>query len=221
MEKSRTITTGDLITFLKTTTVDSGFMDGLKVHYRPLICPFDDLINYTKDQGRISVFDVGCGSGQFAMLLAEFTDVGKISGIEIDERLVSNANHLLSRYKDRVETAFTKYDGIHLPESIADHDVVFLIDVLHHVPKPIQTEFLKQLHLRMKPGSQLIIKDINGGSGFVLFNKLHDLIFAREIGNEWSSERLTTVCKQIGFNIESVTKKQLYVYPHYTVFLKK
>ena len=221
MERNKTITTGDLVSFLKTTTVDSGFMDGLKVHYRPLICPFDDLINYVNKSGKTSVFDVGCGSGQFAMLLAEFTGINRISGIEIDERLVLNANQFLSRYKDRVQTVFIKYDGSHLPDSIADYDVVFLIDVLHHVPKTVQTEFLKQLYARMKAGAQLIIKDINGGSGFVLFNKLHDLIFAGEIGNEWSLNKLTTVCKEIGFQIESVTKKQLYVYPHYTVFLKK
>jgi 2-polyprenyl-3-methyl-5-hydroxy-6-metoxy-1,4-benzoquinol methylase len=221
MEESKTISTSDLVKFLKSTTVDSGFVDGLKVHYRPLICPFDDLINYVKTTGTKSVFDVGCGSGQFAMLLAEFTNVLKISGIEIDSRLVSNANQLLSRYKNRVQTAFDKYDGMHLPESIADHDVVFLIDVLHHVPKLMQTDFLKQLYMRMSPGSELIIKDINGGSGFVFFNKLHDLVFAGEIGNEWSLDKLTAECKEVGFKIESVTKRQLYVYPHYTVLLKK
>jgi 2-polyprenyl-3-methyl-5-hydroxy-6-metoxy-1,4-benzoquinol methylase len=221
MEKNKTILTSDLVTFLKSTTVNSGFVDGLKVHYRPLICPFDDLVNYIRTKGTKRVFDVGCGSGQFAMLLAEFTHVSTISGIEIDSRLVANANQLLSRYKNRVLTAFNKYDGKLLPDSIADHDVVFLIDVLHHVPKPMQTDFLKQLYMRMKPGSELIIKDINAGSAFVYFNKLHDLIFAREIGNEWSVEKVTAVCKEIGFQIESVTKRQLYVYPHYTVLLKK
>ena len=221
MEERKPISTSDLVTFLKSTTVNSGFVDGLKVHYRPLICPFDDLVNYIKTSGTKRVFDVGCGSGQFAMLLAEFTDVLRISGIEIDARLVSNANQLLSRYKNRVLTAFDKYDGKHLPHSIADHDVVFLIDVLHHVPKLMQTDFLKQLHTRMRPGSKLVIKDINAGSPFVIFNKFHDLIFAREIGNEWSVDKLTAVCKEIGFEIESITKRQLYVYPHYTILLKK
>ena len=221
MEKSKLISTGDLVKFLKSTTVNSGFVDGLKVHYRPFICPFDDLVNYIRTNGTKSVFDVGCGSGQFAMLLAQFTDVSRISGIEIDAQLVSNAKQLLSRYEGKVQTSFSKYDGKLLPDSIAEHDVVFLIDVLHHVPKAMQLNFLTQLHKRMRSGSKLIIKDVDAGSAFVVFNKLHDLVFAREVGNEWSSDRLTVVCKEIGFKIEFITKRQMYVYPHYTIFLTK
>jgi 2-polyprenyl-3-methyl-5-hydroxy-6-metoxy-1,4-benzoquinol methylase len=221
MEENKRISTGDLVTFLKSTTVNSGFVDGLKVHYRPFICPFEDLVNYINTTGTKSVFDVGCGSGQFAMLLAQFTGVTRISGIEIDARLISNAKQLLSRYERRVQTSFSKYDGRELPDSIAEHDVVFLVDVLHHVPKSMQLAFLSQLYQRMRSGSKLIIKDIDAGSAFVVFNKLHDLIFAREVGNEWSSQKLTAACKEIGFKIEFLTKRQMYVYPHYTLLLTK
>jgi hypothetical protein len=73
----------------------------------------------------------------------------------------------------------------------------------------------------MKKGARFVIKDIDGASPFVYCNKMHDMIFAREIGNEWSSERLKKVATDAGFKIVDSSKKRMYVYPHYTVTLEK
>ncbi len=42
---------------------------------------------------------------------------------------------------------------------------------------------------------------------------MHDMIFAREIGNEWSPERLKKVAADAGFKIVDSSKKEC-VYPH-------
>lgn len=52
-----------ILKYLKTKSNNLGFIDKLKVVYRPLICPFDKLLNYIENND--SVFDIGCGSGQF------------------------------------------------------------------------------------------------------------------------------------------------------------
>jgi 2-polyprenyl-3-methyl-5-hydroxy-6-metoxy-1,4-benzoquinol methylase len=221
MEEKSKVTSADLVAFLKRTTVNAGIMDALKIHYRPFICPFDDLLNELRAEGPVRVFDVGCGSGQFALLVAQFSLAVRITGIEIDERLISNARQLFASHQYRAETSFRKYDGDQLPDDINEHDIVFLIDVLHHVPKRLQKIFLAQLYARMRPGAKLIIKDIDGNSPFVLFNKMHDLIFAREIGNEWPATNLAETCKTIGFTVDSLTRKRLYVYPHFTLALRK
>lgn len=213
------IQTNELVSFLKLKTVHSGFLDQIKVSYRPLICPFDELLNEVKDAQ--SAFDIGCGSGQFALLLAEFTNIKKIGGIEIDKRLITNARDLLQPYSGKVTTDFQPYDGSTLPDSMKEYDLIFLIDVLHHIPVAFQESFLKKVYDHMRPGARFIVKDINGGSPFVLFNKMHDLIFAREIGHEWSMKRLIDTAQQAGFKILSTSKKQIYVYPHYTVILTK
>lgn len=213
------IQTSELVSFLKLKTVKSGFLDQIKVSYRPLICPFDELLNEVKDAK--SAFDIGCGSGQFALLLAEFTDIKRIGGIEIDDRLVNNARELLKPYSGKVTTDFRPYDGTTLPDNMNEYDLIFLIDVLHHIPVKFQNEFFKRVYAHMRPGARFIVKDINGGSPFVLFNKMHDLVFAREIGHEWSMKRLCETAEKIGFKILSTNKKQIYVYPHYTVILTK
>lgn len=209
----------ELVDFLRSQTIHSGFLDQLKVNYRPLICPLDELIN---DIGNAeSVFDIGCGSGQFALLIAAFSNVKRIGGVEIDERLVNNAKKLLSPYAGKIQTDFTAYDGSALPASIGTYDLIFMVDVLHHIPKAAQEGFLKKVYALMKPGALFVLKDIDASSPFVYSNKLHDMIFAREIGNEWTFAHAIKVATDIGFKIKGSSKRRMYVYPHYTIALEK
>jgi hypothetical protein len=53
----------DLLKFLKNKYIHAGFLDRLKLHYRPLICPYISLINMVKPGFKVG--DIGCGSGQF------------------------------------------------------------------------------------------------------------------------------------------------------------
>ena len=73
----------------------------------------------------------------------------------------------------------------------------------------------------MKPGSKLIIKDIDGSSIFRFANKMHDLIFAGEIGNELPLSITEKLLVLNGARIVSSQKKQMYVYPHYTIVAEK
>jgi len=212
-------TTNDLVVFLKKQHVDSGFINKLKIAYRPYISPFDEILKVINDKD--SVFDIGCGSGQFAILLAEFTKVSKVGGIEISNELVKNAVQLMQPYVDNVSFKFQVYDGRTIPEDISQFSVVLLIDVLHHIPADHQVDFITEVYRKMSRDALLIIKDIDAASPLVYFNKLHDLIFSQEIGNEQSSQWINDELSKIGFSIESITRKNLYVYPHYTILARK
>ena len=212
------MTTQELVAFLKKQNVNASFTDKLKITYRPYICPFDKILGFIKPGD--TVVDIGCGSGQLALLMAEFTQPKKIIGIEISETLINNARTLLSKHKT-TEHQFEVFDGSTFPDIIKGGSVYFMVDVLHHIPKKYQISFLKKLHGLMPSGSHLVLKDINKASPFVIFNKLHDLIFAREIGNEMSLTGAKTALTEIGFTIEQVNTQQLYVYPHYTIVAKK
>ncbi|MEO6637917.1 MAG: class I SAM-dependent methyltransferase [Ginsengibacter sp.] len=204
--------------FLEEKHFNNGFIDSLKIKYRSLICPFISLIKKV-EEGE-SVGDVGCGSGQLLLLLSEFARPSYLFGIEINERLIKNAKLLFSqtgskRYKFKV------YDGEHFPNELEEMDTIFLVDVLHHVPRKKQEIFLKNLSEKIRPGARLILKDIDRASPFVIFNKLHDLIFAREIGNEMSMTRALQLLQLNEFEIIEQEKRLMYVYPHYTLVAKK
>ena len=207
-----------IIRFLKMKFKGSGFIDSLKIKYRSLICPFISLIKMVKPGDKAG--DVGCGSGQFLLLLTEFAQPSYLYGIEISKKLIDNAQSLFSTLP-KEKYNFEEYDGIHFPAKLSELDIIYLIDVLHHVPKQQQENFIRDLVITMKPGARLVLKDINGGNPLVYFNKMHDLIFAREIGNEISFENAKSLLIQNGLNIIEQEKRTMYVYPHYTIVAKK
>lgn len=207
-----------IIKFLTSKFKSAGFIDSLKIKYRSLICPFISLIQTVKPGEKAG--DVGCGSGQFLLLLTEFAQPSYLYGIEISKKLNDNAHNLFSSFP-KEKYAFEQYDGIHFPKALAEMDVLFLIDVLHHVPKNNQEAFLKDLANIMKPGARLVLKDIDAASPLVYCNKIHDLIFAREIGNEMSMESAKNLLVANGLNIIEQSKRTMYVYPHYTLVAQK
>ena len=209
----------EIISYLTSKQTKAGFVDKLKIKYRPLICPFDKLLNYA--EGKNYAFDIGCGSGQFASLLAKFTAVKNIEGVEIDERLVKNANELSEEFKNEKSISFSVFDGKTLPDSIIKAEIVYLIDVIHHVPKTQQGDFLKEIFNKMNSGASLIFKDINASSIFVPVNKMHDLVFAGEIGNELRFSEAKRIVRQIGFELSDSFTQQVFLYPHYFLICKK
>ncbi|NJN26100.1 MAG: class I SAM-dependent methyltransferase [Cyclobacteriaceae bacterium] len=199
---------------------NASFIDKLKIRFRPLICPFDDLLNEIEDKE--IVFDIGCGSGQFLSLVAEFTEVSELYGIEIDQRLIDNANILLDKYRNTNRLVLLeRFDGTSFPLTLSKATTVVLIDVVHHVPEAQLDNFIEGIYSKMKPGAKLIFKDINASSPLVLFNKLHDLVFSQEIGNELSITQAKEKMLKAGFKIVLESKKRMYVYPHYTLILQK
>jgi 2-polyprenyl-3-methyl-5-hydroxy-6-metoxy-1,4-benzoquinol methylase len=204
--------------FLQQQELDASWVDRLKVAYRPLISPLDKLLDLVAPGE--AVMDIGCGSGQFALLVAEYTKAASVDGIEISETLIRNATVLLAPYQAKLRCQFSVYDGQVFPPALGQADVVFLIDVLHHVPQKLQKTFLANIHQGMKPGARLVLKDIDAGSGFVWFNKMHDLVFS-EVGHERSLAVAKAWLTESGFKIVSQGQERIYVYPHYTLIAQK
>lgn len=209
---------------LKNKSVDTDFISGLKIAYRPYMCPFDDIL--LECETKKSIFDIGCGSGMFLSLCAEFLNPSKLGGIEISDKLISNTKSILSDYD--IPLNIKKYDGKRFPKEIHDYDIVTIIDILHHIPKDYQIKFLEDLIEKVKKGTKIIIKDINADSKLVYFNKLHDLIFSGEKSEEISLKKLLEILNNkkgsdyIGnVRVETVNKRRMFLYPHYLVVLYK
>ena len=212
------ISNNAIIKFLKENYQSTGFIDGLKIKYRSLICPFISLLEMIKPDDKVA--DIGCGSGQFLLLAKHFANPAYVYGIEISERLISNANNLFKKYEDG-SYHFSSFDGQNFPEALKEMDIFFLIDVLHHVPKNLQTDFINNLIKHMKPGARLVLKDINAASPLVYCNKIHDIIFAGEIGNEISFTKAQEIMRNNQLTILEEYKRTMYVYPHYCILAKK
>jgi SAM-dependent methyltransferase len=106
-----------------------------------------------------SILDVGCGAGLLvnALRQAGFTNV---AGVDPTESLVrvAAARGLPCRVvsEDFVEKASSDLDG--------GHDVIFLLDVLEHIPVNRQLGFLRGLRGMLRPGGRLILSVPNASS---------------------------------------------------------
>jgi len=214
---SAAITATDLSRYLKSIHNEARGVDRLKIAYRPYICPFKDLLMMVQPGER--VFDIGCGSGQFALLLARFAKTGWIGGADISEKLIRNARELFANSKIGIEHDFCVFDGKKFPESVGRSDRVFLIDVFHHVPPALQEGFLRALWNAMRPGAVLVLKDIDAASILVYFNKLHDRVVSQEVGHEISARQLVCLAQKAGFRLISESKRRMLWYPHFTLLL--
>ncbi|WP_424581171.1 methyltransferase domain-containing protein [Tunicatimonas sp.] len=100
--------TEELVLYLKNQRTNASFVDRLKIVYRPYICSFSELINHV-DEGD-TVYDIGCGSGQFIKLITAFSRPRRVKGIDIDLKLIENARALHEH--SNIETVFDVYDGV-------------------------------------------------------------------------------------------------------------
>ncbi|PKQ66317.1 class I SAM-dependent methyltransferase [Raineya orbicola] len=207
-----------LVSLLRKQLPDTNFINKLKILYRPYVCPFKEILQLIPPES--CLMDIGCGSGMFLMLVAELCQPKKIAGIEISEELVKNARYLISCYP--IQSQIEKYDGSSIPDFIAEYNMITMIDVFHHIPTFQQETFIEQLFSKMSKGSQLLFKDIDASAfPWIYFNKIHDFIFAGEIGKEWTFQKTIDFFQKIGFKLKKTTRMRTFVYPHFLLWLEK
>ena len=223
MSKNRSIknTSKELSALLKACVPKNiSILDRCKIIYRPYITPFADLLNLIPLRSKI--FDIGCGNGALLNLIFQTKMPEKIGGVEINKKLVANANELLRNAfkEDKIadqKAGIKEYDGIHLPD-LTEYDLILLVDVIHHIPRQQLELFLTRLKNKMKPGAVLICKDIDAGKRILVwFNKLHDLLVSQETGNEISMKKAEEKLPRAGFKVVSSEYKRMLWYPHYTI----
>jgi SAM-dependent methyltransferase len=215
---AHTICNRTVSAFLKTLPQRGGFFDALKIKYRSLVCPLPSLLRLVKPGDRVG--DVGCGSGQFLLLASHFAAPSYVFGIEITQRLIGNAQELFQTLPSE-RYGLVTYDGLHFPDTLSTLDTVFLIDVLHHVPRATQAVFIRNLANSLRPGATLVMKDIDAAHPFVYCNKLHDLFFSHQLGHELSMRHASDLLACNGLEIVECHKIVMYAYPHYTLVARK
>lgn len=109
------------------------------------------------------VLDVGCGTGLLVntLLRANFLNV---HGIDLSPQQIAVAQKR-NLPCSLVDTEYIYNLAEQSPDSI---DVLFLMDVLEHVPVVEQMRFIKCLYTLLKPGAQLVLTVPNANSTFAM-----------------------------------------------------
>lgn len=208
--------TAQILSFLKEQSTAYTGLDRIKFAYRPYVCPFELLMGAIPQGAK--VVDIGCGNGSLLAVVAHFLKPVAVAGLEVKQSLVDQARQVLAPYQAKIEL----FDGENLPEWIGEYSHVVLNDVLHHVPKAQQKKFIETIVYKMAPNATLVLKDIDADHKVLcLFNKLHDLILSKEIGNERGARELESWLSPLNGKITSQVYQRTLVYPHILFTFKK
>ena len=181
----------------------------LEQQLRLRICPFEEVMRYVPQSGR--VLDLGCGFGALAQLLAAESSKRYVVGIEQMAHRVAIARQAAQSLPN---VHFIQGDIHQVHFDLAD--CIVMNDVLHHVPHTLQIPLLKKCYESLPSGGLLLIKDVNKSSVLkYIWNYLHD--FLRN-GNLpfycLDTPVLLALLELVGFRTTAVPLDAGYPYPH-------
>lgn len=164
--------------------------------WRPALCPMTPVFD-SIPRGS-DVLDFGCGRG---MLLLNLYAAGWIEtglGLETSKEVVEQAceaKELLAEHLGReVKVEFEHREPEAILELNRKFDTVVTVDVLHHIPVELQSEYVSRLMALVKDGGIFVYKDMcRKPSWRALANRCHDLAVAKDWINYFPIESWQTI----------------------------
>lgn len=116
----------------------------------------DEIEQYLPLSGR--VLDVGCGFGLFALYFAGQSADRQVSGFDYNERRIAMATRSTKRL-GLDNCTFTVADAA-TTEIDDPFDAVYMLDILHHIPRSAVAPLVARITRNLAPGGKLIVKDV-------------------------------------------------------------
>jgi demethylmenaquinone methyltransferase/2-methoxy-6-polyprenyl-1,4-benzoquinol methylase/phosphoethanolamine N-methyltransferase len=123
-------------------------------------------VDNTQIQPGDSVLDVGCGTGEVALLAKTRAKAGKVYGIDPAPEMIAVARKKAARRKLDVDFRVGVIESLPFPD--ASMDVVTSSLMVHHLPEDLQARGMADVYRVLKPGGRLLIADFMQPSGSIM-----------------------------------------------------
>ncbi len=189
------------------------------IHYRPYICPFEELI--TRVPKGSTILDVGCGDGLFLNILAQLQWVSSGLGIDRNKIALATAREANKNILHACELDFKQY-SIDKEWPSGKFDVVTMIDVLHHLPPDEKQHAIEEAVRHVKPGGLFLFKDMGISPRWRRsFNSLHDFVLSGELVTYTHLNVVASWVESMGaIEVERKTTNRFW-YGHETIVFSK
>lgn len=179
--------------------------------WRHLICPYEPITRWVPQGAR--VLDFGCGAGAILMLLSERRTIASGIGCDVSREAVATAKAAQQRLSHDVLDFRRIGDLGDIPDE--KFDIVLMVDVLHHIPPPLQHEAIREAARRVAPGGRLIYKDMTQSPFWQRWaNTAHDLVVARQLVNYVAPEDVVRWALEDGMTLSHSEDYSRAVYGH-------
>lgn len=119
----------------------------------------DEVVAAFDLKGDETVVDLGAGSGYFAFCFAKALPHGKVIAADIEPEMVRHLHHkAMTDGVQNLEATLIQADAPAIPSGV---DLVFICDVLHHVPN--RPAWLKGIAQVMPSGARLVLIEFKAG----------------------------------------------------------
>ena len=131
-----------------------------------------------------SVLDVGCGSGSLAIAASHHVGAtGSVHGVDASDAMIERARR--KARKAGADVTFERALAQSMPFPDARFDVVLCTVMLHHLPRKIRQESVREMRRVLKRGGRLLVVDFGGpaphGRGPIAHLHRHDAIKPHEL----------------------------------------
>jgi SAM-dependent methyltransferase len=172
----------------------------------------DEIGQYLPDEG--PVLDIGCGFGLFSLYYAASAPRRLLRGLDRDGRRIAMARRAASRLGlDNV--AYAEGDA---RDFKGDGEAVgaYMLDIVHHIPRPTVLPLLRQLRRCLVPGAPLLVKDVDTRPAAKRWFTwaLDKAMAPRTPVDYWSAEELQAALEDAGFRVRRHLMVDLLPYPH-------
>jgi len=167
---------------------------------------------YLPREGRI--LDLGCGFGLFSLYFALDAPTRDLTGVDLDSERIEAATQCAARLGvDNVHyTASNVLDW----RGTEPFDAVFMLDLIHHLPKEQVAGFLERVAQLIAPDGVLLLKDVSNRPYYkMIFTLLLDrMMVGSEPIHYWDPAELCALVEGLGFSVKRHTINDFLPYPH-------
>jgi cyclopropane fatty-acyl-phospholipid synthase-like methyltransferase len=179
----------------------------------------DEIGQYLPETG--SVLDIGCGFGLFSLYYAQLRPAARFRGFDLNPRRVGIASEAARRL-GLANAAYTVGDARGFRSDV-DHDAVYMLDIVHHIPPETVEPLLGELHKTLRAGGCLIIKDVDTQPAYKRWftHALDCLMDPRGIIHYWPAGQLQELLERVGFRVYRHLMVDFLPYPHVLFVCRK